>query len=99
MFLRLRAFLPQGFEQIVGVGLPPGHADKACIQLAEGFLDLPGLFFAGDARLDTVFVEQLPVNTAVVDSLREACKPSQCLQLGIEFFNVGLPQGNFRITL
>ena len=43
MFLRLRAFLPQGVEQIVGVGLPPGHADKACIQLAEGFLDLPVL--------------------------------------------------------
>ena len=43
MFLRLRAFLPQGFEQIGGVGLPPGHADKACIQLAEGFLDLPVL--------------------------------------------------------
>ena len=43
MFLRLRAFLPQELEQIVGVGLPPGHADKACIQLAEGFLDLPVL--------------------------------------------------------
>ena len=43
MFLRLRAFLPQGCEQSVGVGLPPGHADKAGIQLAEGFLDLPVL--------------------------------------------------------
>lgn len=40
MFLRLRAFLPQGLEQIVGVGLPSGHADKAGIQLAEGFLNL-----------------------------------------------------------
>lgn len=43
MFLRLRPFPSQGLEQIVGVGLPPGHADKACIQLAEGFLDLPVL--------------------------------------------------------
>ena len=72
MFLRLRAFLPQGFEQIVGVGLPPGHADKACIQLAEGFFDLPELFFVGNVRLDTVFVEQLQVDIRAVDFFREA---------------------------
>ena len=43
MFLRLRAFLSQGFEQIVRVGLPPGYTYEPCIQLAEGFLDLPVL--------------------------------------------------------
>lgn len=40
MFLQLRPFPSQGLEQIVGVGLPPGHANKAGIQLAEGFFDL-----------------------------------------------------------
>jgi len=43
MFLRLRAFLPQGFEQIVGVGLPSGHAYEPFVQFAESFLDLPVL--------------------------------------------------------
>ena len=28
MFLQLRPFPSQGLEQIVGVGLPPGHANK-----------------------------------------------------------------------
>ena len=67
MFLRLRPFPSQGLEQIVGVGLPPGHAYEPCVQLAEGFFGLPGLLFAGDARLDTVFVEQLPVDIRAID--------------------------------
>jgi len=76
MFLRLRAFLSQGFEQIVRVGLPPGYTYEPCIQLPEGFFNLPGLVFAGDARLDTVFVEQLQVDIRAVDLFREACEPS-----------------------
>lgn len=76
MFLRLRPFPSQGLEQIVGVGLPSGHAYEPCVQLAEGFFGLPGLLFAGDARLDTVFVEQLPVDIRAIDFFREACEPS-----------------------
>ena len=73
MFLRLRAFPPQGLEQIVRIGLPSGHTYEPCVQLAEGFFDLPELFFAGNVRLDTVFVEQLPVGIGAVDLFREAC--------------------------
>ena len=76
MFLRLRAFLSQGFEQIVRVGLPPGYTYEPCIQLPEGFFNLPGLVFAGDARRDTVFVEQLQIDLRAVDVFREACEPS-----------------------
>ena len=37
MFLRLRAFLPQEVEQIVRIGLPPGHAYEPFVQFAESF--------------------------------------------------------------
>ena len=98
MFLLLGFFLPQEVEQIVRVGRQPGYTYESCIQLPEGFFDLPELLFAGIIRLDTVFVEQLPVGVGAVDLFRETCKPSQGMQLGIEFLDVGLPQRNFRIA-